>query len=181
MTSQKTVWTTHWDLAEADTGRFRSQYPFDASKLPTPAPEYLIEVEALETAVRGKKLKSVDVISPEELGLPRHKIHLVHCWGKRIWGVFWHTKEEALRYFRIVGIFPSGRPMERLTDVLQNKYSQEDDLDRTIRMSDEQNERFDGRDFNRDDCECFLFSNANNLPLDALMKRTRRHYGVPWQ
>ena len=181
--SPKTVWTTHYDLAEADGEKARRKYPFDASRLPMPAPEYLIEVELAtqDLVVRGKKLKSVDVISPEELGLPRHKIHLVHCWGKRIWGVFWHTKEEALRYFRIVGIFPSGRPMERLTDVLQNKYSQEDDLDRTIRMSGEQNERFDGRDFNRDDCECFLFSNANNLPLDALMKRTRRHYGVPWQ
>lgn len=47
--------------------------------------------------------------------------------------------------------------------------------------SDDFNGRFDGREFNRDDCECFTFSNANNLPLDALMKRTRRHYGVPWQ
>ena len=46
---------------------------------------------------------------------------------------------------------------------------------------EESDERFDGRDFNRDDCECFTFSNANNLPLDALMKRVRRHYGVPWK
>lgn len=178
--SPKTVWTTHYDLAEADGEKARRKYPFDASRLPMPAPEYLIEVELAtqDLVVRGKKLKYVDVVSPEEFGLPRHRIRLGNCWGKRIWGLFWQSEAEAMRYFRIVGIRPAGRSRDYLQAVLNNDLpEQEDRIMCTLGYDEEDIAHHSGRDRDMDDIECYTFAVAPGCPLDELIQRNRRRWG----
>lgn len=69
--------------------------------------------------------------------------------------------------------------MKRIVWVTHNDLSeQEDHTMDTPDYAEEHSEQYSGRERDMDDIECYTFAVAPGCPLDELLRRNRRRWGV---